>query len=302
MIYGHAGTKKTSARPLPVAVMQAVQTYKLQTPELFYESEKATTFYKYFRIRLFFGVLFLFPVLGMILRWEDLPGSSNILVSILSLIVLIVSITGAVGLLGVSVITIITTMLAPHEQLYVCPQGLLRYRYRRHAVEVIRWDEIMDVDFVKNDYFIDDDAPIPHGHIFRYTLRRRDNTMFEFSDETLPREKYEALVHIVEREFTLRHLPAAISAYEEGSTVMFGPISVDQEGIYYDGGTYSWREVSRIVVYEDILSIRDYSGSDEYTLSPLSFATRSCGVMANYCILIALVDYIKSNQFEDVIY
>jgi hypothetical protein len=100
------------------------------------------------------------------------------------------------------------------------------------------------------------------------------------------------LKHIIEKELVSLHLPPILEAFDEGKTVTFGAISLNQTGISNGQYLFTW---------DKILSV-DFAGESIYVRGfqwDVSFSVPKSSV-PNACVLEALVKRLTSQGNIDI--
>jgi hypothetical protein len=171
--------------------------------------------------------------------------------------------------------------------LYLCEHGLVRYYNTRKPAEFIRWDQVDAVWFTQDP-----------RHRYAYTMRRADGTMFVLttgnSRFSLSQVCYTMLVGMSNREITRRCLPKARKRYQHGAPVRFGKISIDQQGLMYDEKLYAWSRIITVKLVCDQIYVK-YQRAEHGRLVPAFFAC-SVDLIPNYCVLLALINMVQSEQ------
>jgi len=184
-------------------------------------------------------------------------------------------------LLSIGLILPIRHFLKRSWQVYLCKEGLISTRKGR--TDVIRWDEVTAVQV---------------GSGTSYTLRRADGKVLEF-DNTLRDVK--DLGEIIVKETTRYLLPQALTTYAAGSTVSFGELSVNQQGLLKDRQVLPWNQV------ESIRTALVGTGTSRYQalvirqkgkhLKP--WATIPVAAIPNYIVFLELTEHaLKTSQKE----
>ncbi len=158
----------------------------------------------------------------------------------------------------------------------VCAQGLLRTH--RGQAEVVRWEQVDAFwQAVTRRYM----NGVYTGTTHLYTLRRSDGAVFKFND-TL--NKVEALGNTIQREVTRVLLPRFIYAYNAGSTVTFGPLSINQQGISNSKEMLPWSQFKDMQVKRGVISVKKEG-------KWLNWSSVHVPQIPNFYVFMALVDY-----------
>ena len=163
----------------------------------------------------------------------------------------------------------------------VCEQGLLRTK--KGQVEVVRWDQVNAFWQAVTKRYTN---VIYTGTTHIYTLRRSDGVVYKFND-TL--NKVEALGNSIQREVTRVLLPRFIYAYNAGSTLTFGPLSINQQGISNSKEMLPWSQVKDLQVKRGIVSVKKEG-------KWLNWSTVGVARIPNFYVFMALVDYVSKGR------
>lgn len=190
-------------------------------------------------------------------------------------------------LLGIGLLPSIFHFLNRSWQVYVCKEGLISTR-KGHS-DVIRWDEVTVVQ-------------VNPG--VSYTLHRTDGKILSFHD-TL--RDIKNLGEIIVKDTTRYLLPQALTTYADGSAVVFGQISVTQQGIRRGKETLPWNQVKSIQTVVTRTQTGFISGSRYHSLvirqkgKPLlPWATVSVVEMPNYILFCELTERILTTSREGI--
>jgi hypothetical protein len=165
-----------------------------------------------------------------------------------------------------------------NTEFYLCTNGLMIIKWTR--VRAIRWEQIRAVQYCRernilDSYYIlylDEGKPV--------TLKR-----------SLVGEGLNELAEAVESEVRQRRLPEAITAYEAGQALSFGPISITAKGLVLEEEqqSLSWQHFTSVDYYNGYyLTIREGA-----TASP--WQKIEVASMLNLCVFLPLITYIKNS-------
>ncbi len=163
----------------------------------------------------------------------------------------------------------------------VCEQGLLRTK--KGQVEVVRWEQVDAFWQAVTKRYTNG---IYTGTTHIYTLRRSDGVVYKFND-TL--NKVEALGNSIQREVTRVLLPRFIYAYNAGTTVTFGPLSINQQGISNSKEMLPWSQVKDLQVKRGIVSVKKEG-------KWFNWSTVGVARIPNFYVFMALVDYVSKGR------
>ena len=179
-------------------------------------------------------------------------------------------------LLACGVASCISLFLNFDMRVMVYEQGLVRTK--RGQIEVVRWDQVNAFWQAVTKRYTNG---IYTGTTHRYTLRRSDGVVYKFNDTI---NKVEALGNTIQREVTRVLLPRYIYAYNAGSTVTFGPLSINQQGVSNSKEMLPWSQIKDLKVKRGIISVQKEGKW---------FSWSSVGVaqIPNFYVFMALYDY-----------
>ncbi len=179
-------------------------------------------------------------------------------------------------MVGVGVWSGITTFRDMSLRVIICADGLLRVK--RNQVEIIRWDQVEAMWQAVTKRYVNG---VYTGTTHLYTVHRADGATFKFNDNI---RHVEALGNSIQREVTRKLLPHVISAYNMGSTVTFGTLSVNQQGISNSKEMLPWGQFNGIQVNRGIVTVKKEG-------KWLNWSTVRVPRIPNFYVFMALVDY-----------
>ena len=265
------------AQAISSDMQQLATTYQLGTPQQEY-GFKATRTLITGLLTLILGIasiVFIFNTEGISLSNIDfsyVDTSGNFWVFTIAGLVLI----------AVGIVSLVNLFKNLNLRVLLCTEGLLRTNGSK--VEIVRWDQVQAFwQAVTKRYY----NGIYTGTTHRYTLRRADGEVFKFND-TLG--KVEALGNAIQREVTRVLLPKYISAYNSGSTVSFGLLSINKQGISNSKEMLPWSQYKDMQVRRGIVSVKKEG-------KWLNWSNISVANIPNFYVFMALLDYaVKSQQ------
>ena len=163
----------------------------------------------------------------------------------------------------------------------ICEQGLVRTK--KGQIEVVRWEHVDAFWQAVTKRYMNG---IYTGTTHIYTLRRSDGAMFKFNDTI---NKVEALGNTIQREVTRVLLPRFIYAYNTGSTVTFGPLSINQQGISNSKEMLPWSQIKDLQVRKGIVSVKKEG-------KWFNWSTVGVARIPNFYVFMALVDYASKGR------
>lgn len=221
-------------QPLTAEAQQVSASSHLGRPTAAYRAK--------FTIKKAIAVAFLFAVgLGMlavvILDSSSVPPSTVIAVVIASVL-----------FLALPLWIVVDAVRSRDIQVYVCPGGLLYLHGGK--TEAIRWDQ---VDACWRKVVKTSSYGIQTGTTHRYSLRRADGATFKFNDNI---GNVEALGNTIAAETARTLWPRYIAAYQAGQTLLFGKISLNQQGVNNGKEWLPWYQLSPIQIQRGFLSLQ----------------------------------------------
>lgn len=183
-------------------------------------------------------------------------------------------------LLGIGLLPLVAHFLNRNWQVYLCNEGLISTR--KGHTDVIRWDEVTIVQ-------------VDPG--VSYTLYRTDGKIISFND-TLRDSKN--LGEIIVKNTTRYLLPQVLTSYAAGSAVVFGQLSVNQQGLSKGNKTLPWNQVKNIqtVVISRGRSRYQYLVIRQKGKSLRPWVEIPVAAMPNYILFCELTEHILTTSQE----
>ena len=185
-------------------------------------------------------------------------------------------------LLAIGISSLVNLFRHLNLRVLLCSEGLLRTNGSQ--VEIVRWDQAEAFwQAVTRRYT--NGAYTGTTHV--YTLRRNDGMVFKFNDTI---SKVEELGNAIQREVTRVLLPRFINAYNAGSTLNFGPLSINRQGISNSREMLPWSQYKDMQVQRGIISVKKEG-------KWLNWSSVGVAKIPNFYVFMALLDYaVKSQQ------
>lgn len=176
------------------------------------------------------------------------------------------------------VIYAIIGLLNCNLRVYVFKNGLVRAKGR--SLEIIRWDSVEAVwlNIIRNRY----GGTTTHT----YTLRRRDGTKVKFSAVL---KNVGLLGQTIQQEVMLIHMPLAITAYNSGNVVGFGPLTMSLQGISNGKETLPWNLVQSVTVKQGYIFIHKVGKKTRWGYVRVS-------KVPNFLVFMNMVNYARGGQ------
>jgi hypothetical protein len=115
--------------------------------------------------------------------------------------------------------------------------------------DVVRWDQVeavwQKVIRMRYYYFFSRMS-------YKYTVRRSDGTTFTFNNVL---KNVAELGQVIQQEVTRLHAPRAIAAYNSGAPVVFGPFTLNMQGISNGRDLLPWNTVKGIKIDRGVVTI-----------------------------------------------
>lgn len=203
------------ALPVPPEIAQQVATYQLGILAQAYRANIAK--------------LLLFAGAALMITLVDIPAAMADHVGIIVLLVL----------LALSAYSIYYLVANYNVKAYVFTEGLVRAKGSK--IDVMRWEHVEAVwqKIVKHRYR----GLITLYTSYTYTVRRSDGAQFKFTSALKDAKQ---LGEAIQQEVTRRQLPKAMAAYDSGSPVNFGTLTVSSQGISKGARLLSWNQVGKV--------------------------------------------------------
>ena len=184
-------------------------------------------------------------------------------------------------LLALGITSLISLFQNFDMRVVVCEHGLVRTK--KGQTEVVRWEHVNAFwQSVTKRYT----NGIYTGTTHLYTLRRTDGVVFKFNDTI---NKVEALGNTIQREVTRVLLPRFIYAYNAGSTVTFGPLSINQQGISNSKEMLPWSQVKDLQVRRGMVSVKKEG-------KWLNWSNVGVAQIPNFYVFMSLLDYASKGR------
>jgi len=189
-------------------------------------------------------------------------------------------------LLAVGIGSLVSMFRNLNLRVLLCTEGILRTSGSK--VEIVRWDQVEAFWQAVTKRYMNG---VYTGTTHIYTLRRADGVVFKFNDTI---NKVEALGNAVQREVTRVLLPKFIYAYNAGSTVTFGPLSINKQGISNSKEMLPWSQYKDMQVRRGIVSVKKEG-------KWLNWSSIGVARIPNFYVFMSLLDYaVKSQQQRPV--
>jgi hypothetical protein len=160
---------------------------------------------------------------------------------------------------------------------YVYSEG---FAFARGAkVDAFRWDNVQDIRQSITRRYVNG---IYTGTYYRYTIRGIDSRQVALNNRITNIAK---LGSIISDMITRVKLPEMVAAFRAGSTLNFGTLSVNTQGVSNGKELVSWDQIKKIEVNNGIVTVKKEG-------KWLSWSSVQVAKIPNFFIFMALVDAI----------
>ncbi|GCE10672.1 DUF6585 family protein [Tengunoibacter tsumagoiensis] len=166
--------------------------------------------------------------------------------------------------------------------MYICTEGFVSLRWGK--VQAYRWDQIAAIWVAVTKFYR---YGIKTNTTYRYTVQGKDGTKIKFTNTYT---SIEQLGNTLVEKSTQALLPSAIASFNAGQTLGFGSLNVNQQGIMSNrGDLLPWGQIAQAKVESGSLIIKKQG-------KMLSWASATVASVPNFYVLLAVIDYARSNQ------
>jgi len=162
-------------------------------------------------------------------------------------------------------------------RVYAFTNGLVRAKGSQN--DVIRWDQVQAVlqNITRGTY---------SGTTHNYTVRRGDGATFKFGSVL---RNVANLGQTLQQEVARALLPRAIAAYNAGSALPFGSLSISVQGINNGSETVPWNQVQNVEVKQGFVLVKKMGKS-------LNWARVKVSTIPNFPVFMGMVSYARGGQ------
>ncbi len=164
---------------------------------------------------------------------------------------------------------------------YTCTDGFVSVRGSK--VEAFRWDQIEAMWHAVTRHST---YGVYTGTTHRYTIRRKDGVQVVLNDHLAD---VETLGNTISRALTDCLLPQVISAYNAGSTITFGPLSISLQGASNGRELLPWSQIKELRLNRGFVTVRKEG-------KWLTWSSIRVANVPNIFVFMALVDYVLKGQ------
>jgi len=268
---------------LPPEAFQMAAAYQLGAPTAVYRGRVKISV---LLAKLFLIVMFIGSWGAIFVAMGFSPASWHVQAGPLQYGAMIVGI----ALLGLGVALIVRVIThawsVPGWQVVACTDGLV-VRKGKDEVKVVRWEQVDTVWLRGVEQYVNG---ILTGSYFRIIADLKDGTKVKLDERFV---KIEDLALTVAYEVKRIQFPQVVTAYNAGSPIDFGPLTVSQVGISEYKKTLPWRQFAGIQVnkgWVDVLWIDDRT-IGKFLVGPRKWMHIGVPDVPNLFVLLSLIDY-----------
>ncbi len=146
----------------------------------------------------------------------------------------------------IAVIYAIRALLYCNLRIYTFANGFLRAKGK--AIDVIRYDAVTQVFFISRKG--------RYGTVtYTLTVVRNDNATFKFTGLL---KNIAILGSAVQSEIVRHHTPLALDAFNRGSVLPFGSLSLSQQGISNGRATLPWNVIPSVELHKGYIIVNQF--------------------------------------------
>jgi hypothetical protein len=150
----------------------------------------------------------------------------------------------------------------------------------RRGIQTWRWEDIVSLTSAVTRHYTNG---IYTGTTHVYTLFNRQNERLVINDVFV---KVSELANEIEQSiFPLLYEPAA-QQYNDGQSLVFGPVAVSKAGIQIGKKTYPWTDVKEVSIHQGVLKVSKKDGGW------FSGAGAAASAIPNLRILLTIIDQV----------
>ncbi len=246
------------------------QTYQVGTPVTEYKNNTATKTVLGITLSILGGLFMLFGLLALFVGRGSFFANLALILTGLSLLIY-----------GISQIR--TARRNRGAQLYLCSDGVMRIQGGQ--VQAIRWDQMTSIQRTFTEFSVSGGKSYL---LKQYILLRPDGTQLVLDNSF---GKFKECGAAIEQQVTTRFLSGALTAFQSGQLLTFGPIGVSTQGVSAQNGqkVLPWAELKQIQVRNWELKVKKEGAFLDWEIIPISG-------MPNLCVLAALLNSITNGQ------
>ncbi len=192
----------------------------------------------------------------------------------------------------IAVIYGIYALIDADLRVYQFEHGLIRAKGEQ--MDVIRWDSIAYViQNVRNrGYYYVWGGVIAaalanrNGTPHSVTVQRNDGAVFKFNDRI---QHVGKLIQTIQTAVMQFHMPRAIAAYNAGSPVVFGPLTLSQQGLSNERELVPWNEVQSVDIKQGQVLVKRVGKT-------FRWANINVGQIPNVLVFMSMINYARTGR------
>lgn len=157
--------------------------------------------------------------------------------------------------------------------IYACSQGILAYDARTQATRAIQWQQIKEfyVRTSESAEYTPESGVSRSWKCYQYALKCTDGPRFQFKGRSnYGKLDIGTLQHIIEKEIISLQLPPILEAYNEGKTVSFGALTINQTGVSNGQYTFAWDKILCIDFAGEFIYVRGFQWDVSFNIPKTS--------------------------------
>ncbi len=192
----------------------------------------------------------------------------------------------------VAIIYGIYALLDANLRVYQFEHGLVRVKGEH--VDVIRWDAVAFVvqNVRRRGYYYALGGVIAaafanrNGTPHSVTVQRNDGAVFKFNSTV---QHVGQLIQTIQTAVLQAHMPRAMAAYNAGSPVNFGPLTLGQQGLSNGRELLPWNEVQSVDIKQGQVIVKKVGKT-------FSWANINIGQISNVFVFMSMTNYARTGR------
>lgn len=192
----------------------------------------------------------------------------------------------------VAVIYGIYALIDCNLRIYQFANGLVRAKGEQ--LDVIRWDQVASVIQAvrRRGYYywwggvfaaaFANRNGTPHS----VTVQRTDSAVFKFNGTV---RHVTQLIQVIQTAVMQAHMPRAMAAYNAGSPVIFGPLTLSQQGLSNGREVLPWNEVQSVDIKQGQVLVKRVGKT-------FRWANVNVSQIPNMLVFISLINYARTGR------
>lgn len=192
----------------------------------------------------------------------------------------------------IAVIYGIYALLDCNLRIYQFANGLIRAKGEQ--LDVIRWDQVASVIQAvrRRGYYYAWGGVLAaafanrNGTPHSVTVQRTDGAVFTFSGTV---QHVAQLIQTIQTAVMQAHMPRAIAAYDAGSPVVFGPLTLSQQGLGNGREVLPWNEVQSVDIKQGQVLVKRVGKT-------FRWANVNIAQIPNTLVFMSMVNYARTGR------